>query len=50
VDGLKGLPWALAHRKPVPLHVEETLQRVHEFYSGDWAARQFTTLRAYRAR
>jgi len=32
LDGVKGLPWALARRKAVPLHVERALQRVREFY------------------
>jgi hypothetical protein len=49
VDALKGLPWALAHRRVVPVHVEEALQRLEDFYAGDWAARPFATLKAYRA-
>lgn len=50
LDALKGLPWALGHRRVVPVHVEEALQRVEDFYAGDWAARPFTALKAYRAR
>jgi GT2 family glycosyltransferase len=48
LDAMKGLPWALSRRTPVPLHVEQALQRVHEFYAGNWAQRPFGTLGACR--
>lgn len=49
LDGVKGLPWALAHRTVVPRHVEQALERVREFYEGDWAAEKFAKLAADRA-
>ena len=49
LDALKGMPWALAHRRAVPGEVEDALRCVQEFYAGDWAARPFNTLNAYRA-
>ncbi len=48
LQALGGLPWALSQRRPVPPHVEQTLQRVQAFYAGDWRAQRVGALGACR--